>query len=401
MRRGANRGHLGQYNARIVIHALRRLGSASQGEIAEATGLSIAGVSTIVRGLIADGLLEEVRSESSGMGRPRTIIGIAPDVALGVGVHIDPALLTTALVDLRGTPLEILHDREIDSGDPAAALDATERLVARALEGAPAESQVVGLGLAVPGRISTDAGGIVDSVWLPRWNDVPLREDLASRTGLPVRILKDTHAAVIGELWVRGRDLVEATTVFVYLGIGTGFGLAVAGEAVAGTSGNAGQGGRLFEALTGSLGTDPDLPTAHDPTQLVASAHARGLLAGPVPSRGDVLAVDREFRELCTMPGAHPLLEAAADRIAHAAGIAADLLDADYVVLGGPYAQLLREIHLPRALAVLSPSAPGGRPGVDVVASVQGADAGALGAASAVLDAEYAPRTPTGPGAGD
>jgi predicted NBD/HSP70 family sugar kinase len=393
MRRGASRRHLGAYNERIVIHALRRLGPASQGDLAVETGLSVPGVSSIVRSLIASGYLRELRSESNGVGRPRTIVGMVPEAAYAVGVHVDPAMVTAVLLDLEGTPVASRSTRDLDTSHPEFALDRAGELASEVAAEASADDRVVGAGLAVPGRISRRIGGITDSVWLPEWNGVALKEGLARRTGLDVRLLKDTHAAVIGELWVRGRDLLEATVVFVYLGMGTGFGLAVAGDPVEGASGNAGQVGRLFEAF--QVPSDPRTePTAQDPVQLVAMAHRDGLLPGPAPTRDDLPAVDREFRELCRIPAARSMLAGAAARVTRAAHVASDLLDAQCVVIGGPYCELLGEAYFPYAVEQMAGPFPGGKPGVRVLRSAQGTAAGATGAASSVLDAQFVPRAP-------
>ena len=73
-----------------------------------------------------------------------------------------------------------------------------------------------------------------------------------------------------------------------------------------------------------------------------------------------------------------------------AAAIASDLLDARCVVFGGPYWEIVEPLYGPMARDALS--ADGARPGVQVLSSAQGTDAGAIGAASTVLDAHFVPR---------
>ena len=64
MTNGASRSRLREYNARTVIHALRRGGPASQSEIAERAGLSVPAVSAIMRSLTEEGYIREVRSDN-------------------------------------------------------------------------------------------------------------------------------------------------------------------------------------------------------------------------------------------------------------------------------------------------------------------------------------------------
>ena len=393
MTNGASRSRLREYNARTVIHALRRGGPASQSEIAERAGLSVPAVSAIMRSLTEEGYIREVRSDNPGRGRPRVIVDVVPEAAYSLGIPIDPALITAVLLGLRGTVVEVNHRPEVDPSDPTRTLRVAAGMARAVTPDGSRGDRVVGACLAVPGRVDSVIGGIADSVWLPGWNGRPLGPILAASIGREVRVVKDTYAAMVGEQWVRGGDLLEATSVFVYLGVGTGLGLTVAGAATSGGSGNAGQVGRIFE----SLGVTREDATMQDPANLVHTAHDRGILPGPPPQLRDMPALDRDFRALCASafagdPRARQILTESAHRVIQAAAIASDLLDARCVVFGGPYWEIVEPLYGPMARDALS--ADGARPGVQVLSSAQGTDAGAIGAASTVLDAHFVPRAP-------
>lgn len=392
---GASRTQLGEYNIRAVLHALRRLGPSSQQDLAAQAGLSVQAVSVILRGLLERGQVRELRTENSGRGRPRTIVDLVPEAAFSLGVHVDPSLVTAVALDLSGRPVRLEHSAAVDPSDPAASMEEAARLV-RLLVGrlGPARERVVGAALAVPGRVDLGAGAIADSVWLPHWNGAPLGDLLAERLGVPVPLLKDTFAAVSGEIWVRGPELLGANTVFVYFGIGTGLGIAVEGKPLGGETGNAGQAGRLFEALAGSV--EQSSPTAHDPVSLVRSAHETGLLPGPVPGPADLASVDARFRELSDRAqagegAALELLQGAGERVWQAALIAADVLDAGTVVFGGPYWPLLSGILLPRVEQRIARDPQRRGRQIRMLASALGADAGAIGAAGWVLEQRFSP----------
>ena len=393
MSTGTSRTQLGEQNIRAVIHALRRLGPSSQREIAEHSLLSIQAVSVIVRGLEKRGMLRVVRTVSTGRGRPRAVLDLVPSAAHAVGVHIDPALATTVLMDLRGQPLEIAHDESVDAENPSATMAAAAGLVNKVLHAVPTDdAPTVQCALAVPGRVDPAQGAIVDSVWLPHWNGVPLAQLLGHHLGRDVPLLKDTFAAMSGEIWVRGGELLEATSLFVYHGTGTGLGIATGGRAVPGQSGNAGQVGRLFELLSHPAGSTH--PTAHDPTEVVATAREQGILDGPFAAYGDARHVGQAFRRLCVMAkdgdtAAYSLLRSAGARIHHMAAIAADVLDAGTVILGGPYWELVRDIRLPHAAQEIGRAGGRERTPVRVIPSALGENAGAMGAASVVLERQF------------
>ncbi len=399
MRVGVSMSHISLYNENAVIHALRRLGSTSQTEIARATGLSVQGVSSIVRTLTADGLVKEVGREPVARGRPRVIIDIVADARYAVGVHVDPSVMSTVVLDLRGSVVTSLASEKVYPEDPERSIEVAASLVQGALESAAIDERfVLGTCLAVPGPLQAKSGSIVDTVWLPGWTGFPLGEVLGAKLGMRVPVVKDTLAAVIGENWVRAGESLESTMVFVYVGMGTGVGLSLNGEAVRGFSGNAGEVGRMLLALGRSTPRAVD-GLDNDPAILVETAHAAGVLEGSAPHREDLKQVDHQFRRLCHLAdqgdgSARAILQAAAARIAEMAVMTTDLFDADTVVFGGPYWELVRPFYEPAAIAALDqPSARGPHP-VSVLTTAMKHDVGAIGAASVVLDDRYVPRAP-------
>ena len=79
---------------------------------------------------------------------------------------------------------------------------------------------VIGLGIGVAGVVSQSDAVVQEAPNLD-WRDVPLRDLVAARTGLPVWLENDTNAAALGEFWYgAGRETMN----MVYLGIGTGIG---------------------------------------------------------------------------------------------------------------------------------------------------------------------------------
>ena len=396
MRIGANLSHVGQYNENAVIHALRGFGPTSQTDIAAATGLSVQTVSGIVRNLTSRGYLTELRTESVGRGRPRVILDIVASARFALGVHIDPSLMTAVILDLRGSVVASGTSSEIDADDPAGTIERAADLTLGLLDTSALDrSRAIGTCLALPGPVDESTQSNRDSVWLPGWSDFSVGAALGDRLGMRVPVVKDTVAAVIGENWVRAGASLDSTMVFVYVGTGTGVGLSLNGEPVVGFSGNAGEVGRILVALgaQGSGGLD------NDPMVLVERAHQDGILTGRSPDRRNLGEMDTHFRALCrlAMDGrarARELLTAAADRIAAMTVISTEMIDADTVVFGGPYWELVRPFYEPVVRHALDqPSARGPQP-VELFSTAMGTRVGAIGAASVVLDARYVPRAP-------
>lgn len=399
MRFGTSLSHVGQYNENAVIHALRALGPSSQGDLVARTGLSVPAVSAIVRSLKQRGYLTELGTEPVARGRPRVILDLVPFASYAVGLHIDPAIMSAVVLDLRGTVVHAGTSEAVRPDDPLRSLDEAAGLV----EGVIADSgidreRLLGICAAVPGPIDGARGSITDPVWMPGWAGVSIGEHLAQRLGspeAPIPVIKDTLAAVIGENWVRGGESLESTMVFVYLGTGTGVGLSMNGEPVRGSSGNAGEIGRMLVALGESKGG-----MDNDPVVLVEQAHSLGVLNGALPSRSEPRQLEDQFRLLCRLAldgdeTADRMLRAAGGRVAEMVVMVAEVFDADTVVFGGPFWELLQPFYEDLAVAAFQrPSARGPHP-VAVLSTAMGAKVGAIGAASAVLDARFVPRAPS------
>ena len=399
MRAGTSLVDLGKYNENVVIHAFRRLGASSQREVAASTGLSVQAVSAIVRSLQKQGLLTEVGTRVNGRGRPRILLDIVGSARIAIGVHIDPSLTTAVALDLNGEVAASASSTDVDSENPGSAMAKVAAMVQRLVrDGSIDEQRLVGACLALPGPVDPATGAPDSAVWLPGWARVPLGEILGEHLRMPVPVVKDTLAAVIGENWVRGGESLDSTMVFVYIGTGTGLGLSVNGEPVRGFSGNSGEVGAMMTAL-GSNGPGEPPGMANDPAVLVERAHILGIQPDALPSRSDFVAVEHRFADLCSLAAhgderADRLLSAAAGRIAELVMMATEFLDADMVVFGGPYWRLLEPWYAPAVRrAVKRPSARGPHP-VAVLSTAMGDDVGAVGAASVVHDDLFVPRAP-------
>ena len=399
MRAGTNLVGVGQYNSKVVIHALRRLGPSSQTDLAAATGLSAQTVSQIVRNLVAEGMLTEVRTEVAGRGRPKVIMDIVGSSRFALGVHVDPSLMTAVLLDLNGTVIDSARTQDVDIDNPEVTLrQASEAAKAMLGPAGTRHSRLVGACLATPGTLDPVIHSMVKSQWLPGWAGAPVGQILGRELGIPVTVVKDTLAAVIGENWVRAGQSLDATMIFVYVGMGTGLGLSIYGEPVRGFSGNAGEVGTILLTLGANTpGAEGGLD--NDPALMVEHAFKQGVLDGVMPERTDLRAVDRQFKNLAAqasagVPGALGLLEGSASRVAELALMTIELLDADMVVFGGPYWDVVAEWYAPAVLRALGrPSARGPHP-VSVLGTAMGDDVGAIGAAAVVLDDRFVPRAP-------
>jgi len=351
-RRGSNQVGLGQFNERIVLHAIRLHGATPKADLARLTHLSSQTVSLIINRLLDQGLVVKHGRVRGRIGQPSVPIALNPDGAFAIGVKIGRRSLDVLLVDFGGGVRQrsSLHYR---FPDPERIFDEIGNRVEQLLDSLPKDqrARVVGLGIAAPlslgGWQALLGIGPDEAV---RWNQTDIRRRVLQMTGLPVEFAKDTAAACVAEL-VAGRG--QAVDSFLYMFVDTfiGGGLVIDGQPHAGRRGNAGAVASL------PLGVSPgrtagDAPsTPCKPGQLVSAASLWTLErmydeAGIDPRA----AYDQRALEAPWLDATTAWLPAAARAIGLAIISAVALMDLDAVIIDGScdatlLARLMAEIE--------------------------------------------------------
>lgn len=398
MRRGSNQLRLADFNQAVVLDVLRRSPGVSRADLRRVSGLSSQTISNITRRLIDDGLIRETTPGGTARGRPSIPLVIDSGGAFSVGVHIDPARLTTVLLDLDGEVRLQRQQRTPQATNPPEVTATIATCVDSIIDEAGVDrDRVLGLGIATPGPLDVQAGVILDPPQLPNWRNVKLRADLHHATGLPVLLDKDVTAAATAEL----RSSTEATNAFVFLYLGSGVGASVVldNQVLRGSTNNIGE--------VGDIIVDPDaeqlewtgrrggLAAACVPEALVIQAAHVGLL--PLPNLNDYLAIDDACTALCELAsagdgGAVRILRRAAGRVAVGLGVLMNLLDVPRVVVGGPLWSRLSESFLPVLPELVTRELVVAREYIVVEGSAVGEHVAAQGAAELVMDHFLAPR---------
>lgn len=399
-RRGTNLPKMGDFNQAVILDSIRRSEEGlSRVELAASAGLAAQTVSNICRRLLDAGLIMEAGKETSGPGKPRTILRLNPQGMYAIGIHIDPALTSYALLDAVGTVLVSIDEPTDLCNPPEQAVAAMGGKIRQIIadSGIP-EQRIAGVGVATPGPVDASSGTVVDPPHMTGWNRVPLRDILHESTGLRVVMDKDVTASAVAELWA-GADASATDFVFVYIGTGIGAGLVLNDEVVRGASGNVGEIGHII--------TDPDGPPCDCgrrgcvkvtcmPETLVAQARALGAL--PALAQGAVQSLPDDMAALAAAAAdgnlaAQEVLAQSARRLASAVSVLTNLLDVDRVVFGGPFWPALAPTYLAQMPILLKQfSVTDCVHSVEVAGTIVNSGEEAFGAACLVMENAFSPK---------
>ncbi|GCF94712.1 glucokinase [Enterococcus florum] len=100
-----------------------------------------------------------------------------------------------------------------------------------------------GIGIGVPGPISTDGRVVLQAVNLD-WYDLPLKDLIENELGIGVALLNDANAAALGEMW-QGAARGKENLLFVTLGTGVGGGIVLNGQILNGCHSAGGEIGHI------------------------------------------------------------------------------------------------------------------------------------------------------------
>ena len=385
--------HTKELNRRLILEQIRRREPISRSDIVDATGLSKAAVSSIVAELIETGLVEEIGSQSTAIGRPRILLSLVPHAAYTVGAELTNQECRVILTNLRAEPVA-RWVQPVNSADLSveSLLDTLQSCVQQVVAGIDPE-QILALGLCVPGIVDPATGQVAFSVLLP-WRNVALGEAAAQRFPYPVAVFSRGNAATWGERWY-GAGQTAANMLYVRVGTGIVGGLVINGQPYLGQGFGAGELGHVTVQPDGALcrcGNQGCLATVATVDALLSrvSQLLREDRENPLWLRvhHDLTALTLEDIVWAAEAANPVVVQALAETgrwLAIAVASAVNLLNLDMVIIGGPLEQVGDRLLEPLRTELSQRALPTHLTRVKVVPSALKEDAPSIGAASLVL----------------
>lgn len=317
-----------------------------------------------------------------------------------VGLDLGGTKLLTGVVDANQ---KVLHEsREKTTG--ASEQEVLDTIVEEIEEARKVRPDVVAAGLGIPCTIDRERGVAINAVNL-EITDVPIRDIVAERTGLPIFVDNDANVAALAEHRF-GAAKGSTNAVMLTIGTGIGGGVIIDGELYRGSIGAASEPGHMVIDLNGPpcQGTCPNHGCLEALASGTALAREGTAAAGSHPESALGLALAREGSvagETVTKAAidgdevARNVLRLVGMRLGVGLSSLANIFNPDVLVIGGGViaaADLLlgpaREELRERALPPMNET--------PVLEAKMGPDAGMIGAAEMALEevgAASAPRS--------
>ncbi len=369
-----------------VFQLLRDGRPRTKADLVAQTGQARSTISQRIDQLLASGLITAAGEAVSTGGRPPSMFSFKPDARIVLAVDLGATHARLAITDLSSTVLaEVAAPLSIADG-PDLVLRWVEengkKLIATA---GRAMTELVGVGVGLPGPVEHSTGRPTNPPIMPGWDDVDVPGILASSFHVPVLVDNDVNIMALGEhraAWSAVSDLL-----FVKVATGIGSGIIADGALRRGAQGAAGDighvavpGGGDVPCRCGNVGCLEAIASG----QAIAAALAgSGLTAA---NSADVVALVRAG----DMRASHAVRQAGRDLGAVLAACVS-MLNPSVIVIGGIVAEAgehliagIREVVYQRSLPLATQH-------LRIVTSQAGTHSGVRGAAAMAIDHVLAP----------
>jgi glucokinase-like ROK family protein len=376
------------FNKHAAVDLIRFAGKGlSRTDLAEEMGLTKAAVTIIVNDLISYGLIIETESRTTSSGRPPVVLEINPSHGLVAAIDMGALHLSVALGDFSARILEEVEvPFRIDNG-PEVCLKKSDTILRELLEKRGfTPSDLLGIGLGVPGPVIAEQGMVMAPPIMPGWDRFPIRTRLESQWKTAITLNNDAELGALGE-WAYGAGRGEKNLAFIKVGSGIGAGLIINQQIYGGTTGSAGEIGHLTVDENGPLCNCGN----HGCLEAFAGGHAIASQARKLVASGKRTLLSEKSIDSIT---AHDVAEAArrgdlpAQEILKRSGtyigiaIAGliNLINPSTVIIGGGVAQVGDLLTAPIRQAVRQRSLRASEHGVKITTAMLGRRSSLIGA---------------------
>lgn len=237
-------------NKRAVLGHLYHHKITSRVDVARATGLNRATVSSLVDELIQEKFVEEVGPGISSGGRKPIILQFNANAGYVIGVDVQITHLHTVLINANRDVI-YQHRRDMSQSSQALDRDTLTRVIGFEIEKAkqvcpPSPHGLMGIGVGLPGLVNHRQGR---ALYLPNLGivDWDVTSALANIIPLPIFVDNDANCGAWSEYLSTG----HTNLLFLNVGVGLGAGLVLNGQLYRGASGIAGEAGHHAIASKG------------------------------------------------------------------------------------------------------------------------------------------------------
>ena len=308
-------------NRYAILRTLQSVGGMKRTEIADFCGIRKSSVTSLIDELLTN---KWVRLENDLF--PRSPLVMNENSWQIVCAELDEDRITVGRVDLSGT---LVAKKDYKSSKMTSQEGIVKELYSHLKKHIAKCPMLLGISLSVPGIIDSDSGTCVNSINLPGFDNLPLKELLVKKFDCPVVVGNDIQSSLYSSLFLDKRAKQLDNAIFLDITSGVGTSILVHGAPLQGSHSAAGEIGHMNAGNEGRLcrcGQKDCLETYSSLPAICAEINSKFKL--------DV-QTDKDIVKACKKnPAIQEVLENASEHIAIPLSVMMATLDPEVVILG-------------------------------------------------------------------
>ncbi|MBS0426937.1 MAG: ROK family protein [Proteobacteria bacterium] len=311
--------------------------------MAERLGFSRSKANALIAGLLDQGLLAEAGPRASSGGRRAEHLRLHDGLGVLVGLDVGATSLDVAILQPDLTVLAHHQEAADVRQGPGVVLARVRAIMRELLQGQGiAASNVLGIGMGVPGPVNFEAGQLVNPPLMPGWDSFSIRDYLREDYAAPVFVDNDVNLMALGELWRLQRQL--SNFLVIKVGTGIGCGIVCHGEVYRGAAGSAGDVGHICvdqdgpRCHCGNLGCVEAMAAGPAIVRMAVAAAEAGespMLAAHLRLHGRIEAVDVGQASRAGDAAANSIIQRAGTLIGQMLASVVNFFNPSHVFIGG------------------------------------------------------------------
>lgn len=231
-------------NSKLVLEAIMKNGPISRAAVSKQLGLTKATISAIVQQLLIAGLVSEIGSQDTCLGRKPILLSFQRKAGVVAGIDIGLTTISVLVTDLSGGSRNL---KQIQTPEVCHLVEKlSELLESMLIEARETSYGLVGITVGIHGIVADN-----QILFCPYYDfaGYDLGNRLASNFGVPVTLENEANLSVIGESTLLQDARKNLANLSIHSGVGLG--LMLDGRLYTGAHGAAGEFGHTIIELDG------------------------------------------------------------------------------------------------------------------------------------------------------
>lgn len=378
--------HAPGFGASELFQILRDGRPRTRSELSAATGFARSTITSRIDELTKTGFIAPVGDAASTGGRPSALVAFNPTARVVAAADIGATHGTVAIMDLAGNTLtKGTEEIQIAAGPEPVLQWLTATIDSLVIGLGRKKSDVVAVGIGLPGPVEHSSGKPSQPPIMPGWNGFDVPRYVQRSYDVAVLVDNDVNIMALGERAVAWPD--SGNMIFVKVATGIGSGIISSGQLQRGADGTAGDVGHIaigraagIACRCGNIGC---LEAIAGRPAMAAALRAEGV---QLERDSDVVALVQKGNLLASQ-----IVRQAGRDIGEVLNMCVSILNPSVIVIGGSMAEASEQLIAGMREVVYSRSTPLATQHLSIVQARTGADAGVIGAGIMAIDYVLAP----------